>query len=141
MAKNLELARVFVTLEAETKGLDGQLQQAERSLGRTAGFIQAHPVAAAGAMTAAFVAVGLKATEMAAEVDVAIRRVAQRVPDGQQAFELFRETAKSLSIEFGLAQTEVLKVMEAIADGGRVERPPAPWRSPRGRSGNGPSMR
>ena len=47
MAKNLELARAFVVLEAETKGLDGQLQQAERSLGRTAKFILDNPVAAA----------------------------------------------------------------------------------------------
>jgi len=105
----------FATVEAETKGLDNQLQQAEKSFGRTADFIKAHPVAAAGALGAALLGVGIKATQMAGEVDAAMRDVVNAVPGAAGAMEGLKDTVRALSDEFGISQVEIAGVMKELA--------------------------
>lgn len=116
--RSVEIARLFATVEAETKGLDNQLAQAERSFGRTADFIKAHPVAAAGALGAALIGVGIKATEMAAEVDTAVRKLGANLPDAVGRFDDLKQVAADLSVQFGVAQTDIVASMQAIAKGG-----------------------
>jgi len=118
MGRSIEMARLFYTLEMETKGFQQDLDKSERALGRLATFIEKNPAPAFIGLGTAVAAVAVQATSMAGEVDAAIRKVTQRVPDGTKAFDQMRQLAKDLSIEFGLAQTEVVGVMQAIADGG-----------------------
>lgn len=79
MARSIELARLFYKVEADAKGLDAQLKGAERSLGRTADFIKAHPVAAASALGAALLAVAAKAVQAAAKFEKAMAEVSTLV--------------------------------------------------------------
>jgi len=105
----------FYAIEAETKGLDAELNKAEKSFGRLSDFIKANPVAAAGAMGAALIAVGVRATEMAGEVDAAMRKVAIAVPGATDRLNELKDTGRELATEFGISQTEIAKVMEMVA--------------------------
>lgn len=116
--RDITLARLAYVLEAETKGLKADLDAAEGSLGKFSKFVAANPVAAMGAFTAAVLGVGLKATQMAAEVDTAMQRVANAVPGASGKLEELKDVARELSDEFGLAQTEISGEMEALAKTG-----------------------
>lgn len=118
MARSIELARLFYTIEANTKGLQGDLDKSERSLGRLSSFIKANPVAAFGALGAAAIAVGVQATKMAAEVDAGIRKIGTNLPEAVERMDSLKQVAKDLSIQFGIAQTDIVAAMQAIAAGG-----------------------
>lgn len=116
--RDVVLARLAYELQLETKGFSQALTQTERQLGQTASFIKAHPVAAAGALAASLVAVGAKATEMAAEVDAGLRKIGTNLPEVVGRIDELKGTVKDLSLEFGLAQTDIVAAMDAIAAGG-----------------------
>lgn len=79
MARSITVARLFYQLEANTKGLDRDLQGAEKSFGRTAAFIKANPVVAVAALGTAMVGVALKATEMASKFEKSMAEVSTLV--------------------------------------------------------------
>jgi Phage-related minor tail protein len=118
MARSVEIARAFITLEANTKGLDQQLSQAERSLGRTAKFIVDNPIAALAGFGTAAIAAALKLADMAAEVDRSFKLIAASIPGATDRIEDFRKEAKNLSLEFGVSQKEVADGMLALAKTG-----------------------
>lgn len=79
MARSITVARLFYQLEANTKGLDRELQGAEKSLGRTAAFIKANPVVALAALGTAMVAVAAKAVAMASGFEKSMAEVSTLV--------------------------------------------------------------
>lgn len=103
MARRLELAKLFYTLEANSKGLERELGLAERSLSRTAAFVKANPVLALGALGTAFAAAGAKAVGMAAEFEASMAEVSTLVDttsvDMQKLAEGVLELYRSLPVE------------------------------------------
>lgn len=103
MARRLELAKLFYTLEANSKGLERELGLAERSLGRTAAFVKANPVLALGALGTAFAAAGAKAVGMAAEFEASMAEVSTLVDttsvDMQKLAEGVLQLYRSLPVE------------------------------------------
>lgn len=79
MARSITVARLFYQLEANTKGLDRELQGAEKSLGRTAAFIKANPVVALAALGTAMAGVALKAAGMASKFESSMAEVSTLV--------------------------------------------------------------
>lgn len=75
MARSIELARLFVTLEAETKGLQNDLDRSERALGRIGDFILKNPVAALGSLAAAAGVAAIKLASMAADFEQSMTEV------------------------------------------------------------------
>lgn len=69
MARSLTLAKLFIDLEANTKGLQGEMERAERSFGRIGDFIRKNPVAAIVSLGAAAGAAALKLASMAADFE------------------------------------------------------------------------
>jgi TP901 family phage tail tape measure protein len=103
MARRLELARLFYRIEAESRGLDAQLRGAERSFGRTADFIKAHPVAAAGALGVALLGAAVKATQAASAFEKSMAEISTLVDttavDMKQLSDGVLELFKSLPVE------------------------------------------
>lgn len=75
MSKQFNLGRLFVELEASTKGLDADLGQAEKSFGRFTTFVKANPLVALASLGAAAGAAALKAASMAADFEHSITEV------------------------------------------------------------------
>lgn len=113
--RSIELARVFYRVEAETKGLDGQLKGAEKSLSRLGDFIRNNPLAAAGALGVALVGVGVKAVQMADQVDAAFRRLGALVPGLTTNIKRAQQGVAALAEETGRSQDELLATAQAIA--------------------------
>lgn len=118
MARSVELARLFYTLEAETKGLKSDLDGAQASFSKFTSFVKANPYVALGALAAAAVAVGVQATKMAAEMDDAVKKIANRVPDASRQLDRLKDKANDLAVEFGFAQSEIVEAMDAVAASG-----------------------
>ncbi len=118
MPRSVEVARAFVSISAETQGLQQGLTLAEKQLGRLAKFIQDHPIAALGSLGTAFLGVSWKATQMAAEVDAGVRALTASVPDVIGRFDLVKDSVRGLSVEYGLSQTAVLSLMKTVGEGG-----------------------
>lgn len=115
MARSVSVARLFFDIEANTKGLDGQLSQAEKSLGRTANFIDKNVGAALGAAGVALIGFGISATTMAGEVDAAFRKVANAAQLPIDDLEALKAAGADLATEFGISQGEIARVMEDVA--------------------------
>lgn len=75
MSKQFNLGRLFVELEASTKGLDGQLSQAERSFGRFTSFVTANPMVALASLGAAVGVAALKMASLAAAFEQSMTEV------------------------------------------------------------------
>jgi len=75
MARNIELARLFYTIEANTAGFKRDLEGAERQLGRVTDFVKRHPVVALGALGTAALAAGVKASQMAAQFEQSMAEI------------------------------------------------------------------
>src|SRR5688500_6051924 len=118
MARSIEVARAFVTLNAETAGLQQGLAQAEKQLGRTAKFITDHPVAALTSLGVAAIAAGLKLANMAAEVDKSFKLIAASIPEATERLGDLRKEAASLSLNFGKSQKEIADGMLLVAKTG-----------------------
>lgn len=117
-ARDLKLARLAFDIEANTKGLKGELDSAERSFSRLSKFVVANPVASLGALAAAAVAAGAAAVRMAAEFDGSARRIAASIPNGTAKLVELREAVERLSIRRGLSTDTVFAGVEAIAKEG-----------------------
>lgn len=113
--RSIELARVFYRVEAETKGLDGQLKGAEKSLGRLGDFIRNNPVAAAGALGVALLGVAAKATQMAEAVEIGFRRLGALVPGLTTNLKRVKDGVAAIAQETGRSQEELLANAQAIA--------------------------
>jgi ElaB/YqjD/DUF883 family membrane-anchored ribosome-binding protein len=118
MARSITVARLFYQLEANTKGLDRDLQGVEKSFGRTAAFIKANPAAALTGLATAALAVGVQATQMAAEVDTALRKISASLPEAAGRMDDLKKVTRDLSIEFGVSQAQVARNMETVAKTG-----------------------
>lgn len=105
--REVELAKLFYTIEAKTGGLHRELGNAERSLERMAQFVKAHPVAALGGLAAAAVAVGLKAAGMAERFDASVRRIAAVIPGGAQAVHGLGAAIENLAASTGKSAEEL----------------------------------
>lgn len=116
--RDLVLARLFYQIEADSKGLDAELKSAERSIDRLAKFIVTNPVSAAGALGAALIGVGVKATVMALEVDKAIRKITTLVPEATDRFAELRTEMIRLSVQSGRSAADLAQAGLAIAKGG-----------------------
>lgn len=116
--RDLKLARLAFDIEANTKGLKGELDSAERSFGRLAKFVTANPVASLGALAAAAVAAGAAAVRMAADFDASARRVAASIPNGTASLVELRKVAEQLSIRRGLSTDTIFGGLEAVAKEG-----------------------
>ena len=101
MARRIE--ELFYELRTHTEGLKQDLDGAQRQLGKLSQFVQDHPIAVAGALAAAFVEVGIKATEMAAESDAAMRRIAASLPTGLAGVQELDRALDQLAIKTGIA--------------------------------------
>lgn len=113
--RDLVLARLAFDIEANTKGLQGQLSDAERSFGRFTSFVTANPIAALGALAAAAVAAGLKAADMAEAFDGSARRIAAVLPGGIAKVEELKAAADSLAKSKGLSSEQVLAGFKGLA--------------------------
>jgi hypothetical protein len=113
--QSLELARLFYTVEADTKGFKRDLDDAQRSAIRFTDFILAHPVVAAGALGAALIGVGIKATAMAAETDQAVRRIAAVLPDAIGKFEELKQAVDAIAKSSGISEEALLTTAQALA--------------------------
>lgn len=118
MARSVEIARAFITLEAETKGLDQQLSQAERSLGRTAKFIQDNPIAAMTALGTAAIAAAFELAKMAEETNKALGIIADRVPGATGHIAELRAEVNRLAVDFAISQDKVIATMDAASRAG-----------------------
>ncbi len=124
MAKgDIRLARLFYSIEADTKGLQQDLNAAERSFGRITDFIRANPVAAAGALAASFVAVGFEARAMAEETDQAMRRIGAVLPDAVGKFGELKSQLDEIAISSGVSQESLVQTAETIARAGVADLP------------------
>ena len=99
MARSIEFARLFVSFEAETKGLSGELDKAEKSFGRITDFINKNPLAAAGALGAAALTAGFQLAKMAEEVNRSIGIIADRVPGAAVVGRLPNATVHDADVE------------------------------------------
>jgi hypothetical protein len=113
--QSLELARLFYTVEADTKGFQRDLDAAQRSAVRFTDFILAHPVVAAGALGAALVGVGIKAAAMAAETDQAVRRIAAVLPDAIGKFKELEQAVDGIARSSGISEEALLATAQALA--------------------------
>ena len=118
MARRLELASLFYRLELDSKGFGNELTNAEKKLGSLTNFIAKNPVVALGALGAAAVSVGVAATQMAADVDAAMRKVAVSVPGATERLSEMKDVGRELATEFGISQTEIARVMQLVAETG-----------------------
>lgn len=105
--RDVELAKLFYTIEAKTGGLHRELASAEKSLGRLASFVRANPVAALGALGAAAVAAGLKAAAMAEQFDAGVRRIAAVIPGGADAVRQLTTDIEALAAKTGKSAAEL----------------------------------
>ncbi len=106
-----KISELFFELRAKTEGLSHDLDESERQLGKWSQFVAAHPVAVAGALGAAILEIGIKATEMAAESDKAFRQVAAALPTGTAGIKELDHAIEELSIKTGIAD----EALEAVA--------------------------
>lgn len=118
MARSVEIAKAFVTIEAQTKGLDQQLSQVEKSFGRTASFIQAHPIAALGALGVAAFSASLKLAQMAEQTNRAIGVIADRVPGATGKIDELRGVVSQLAIQYGKSHDQIISTMDAVSRAG-----------------------
>lgn len=116
--RDLQLASLFFTIESRSKGLQGELQAAERSFGRFTKFVRANPVAAIGGLAAAAVAAGIAAAKMAEQFDSAVRKIAATIPEGTARLGDLKRAADQLSTSKGLSADVVLSGLAAIGKEG-----------------------
>lgn len=109
---------LFYELELRAESWEQGLETARTAGKKFTDFVTAHPIAVAGLLATAFVAVGLHAAQMAGEVDTAVRKIGASLPEATARMEDLKGTARDLSVEFGISQVEVVKNMETIAKGG-----------------------
>lgn len=118
MARSIELARVFFSIEAETKGLDNQLKGAEKSLGRLGNFIKANPAAAAGALGVALLGIAAKAAEMAEKVQHSMRLVSASMKVTSADLKALTGDLAKLSIQTGRTQVDLAEMARLVAGNG-----------------------
>lgn len=116
--RDIRLAKLAFDIEANTKGLQGEIQSAERTFGRITKFIIANPVAAMGSLAAAALAAGAAAGRMAEQFDTAVRKVAAAIPDGTRRLEDLKRVANDLATSKGLSSDVVLSGLTAVAQEG-----------------------
>lgn len=116
--RGLQFARVFAELELNTKEFQADLAQSEKSLGRLTNFITANPMAAAGSFAAVLVTVGVKATEMAIEVDRSLKRIGASLPEAKGKVAELRDEMIRLSVESGRPAAQLSEAALQVARGG-----------------------
>jgi len=112
------LDSLFYELELRAGSFDQGLKSAEASAGRFTSYMSAHPMAVVGLLGAALVTVGIKATQMAAEVDTAVRRISGALPEVTTRFDEVKGSVRDLSLEFGVGQPQIAAYMKVVAEGG-----------------------
>ncbi len=109
------ISELFFELRAKTEGLKKDLDDSERHLGKWSQFVAANPTAVAGALAAALVGIGIKATLMAAETDKAIRSITANLPKGTAAAGELRETIDGVAKASGVARSQVADLAKEVA--------------------------
>lgn len=112
------LERLAYVLRAETEGLAGDLKGAENQMGKFTRFVERNPLAAAGALGAAMISVGVKATTMAAEVERGLLRIERVVPGAVGQMARLKEEVEGLSRISPRTQADLARAADAIARGG-----------------------
>src|ERR1043165_65640 len=103
MAQGIRLGALYYEITGQAEGLFQSLEEGGRRVEKLSNLIATKPKIAAAAASAAILAIGIAAGKMALDV--------QR--EGQKLGETFPRVAtqvKVLSNQFGVAQTEVLKL-------------------------------
>lgn len=116
--RDIRLAKLAFDIEANTKGLQGEIQSAERTFGRITKFIIANPVAAMGSLAAAALAAGVAATEMASAFDRSMRKIAAAIPQGTSRLAELKQAANDLAVREGLPSETVIAGLTAVAQEG-----------------------
>lgn len=113
-----KISELFYELRAKTEGLEKDLSESERQLGKFSQFVKANPTAVLGAFATAIAGVGIQATRMAEDVDRAARRMAVNLPEGARGLTTIKEAVVSVSRETGRLQEETLSLFEVISKQG-----------------------
>lgn len=115
MAPTRKLGELFYELGVRTEGLKKDLDQSERAFGKFTSFVLKNPVIALAAVGSAALGVAAKATQMAAQIDASMRKVAASVPTGAAGLETLRKELERISIATGKTQEELAQASEEIA--------------------------
>ena len=122
MATERRLAALFYEIRAKTEGLQQDLNAAEKQFGKLSEFVKANPTAAIAALGVAIAGVALQATKMASEVETALRRVGNSIPNGVAGLDTLRAGIESVARDTGRAQADIARDLATIARQG-VEGP------------------
>lgn len=115
MAPTRRLAELFYELRARTEGLDKDLAQSQRSFGKLTSFVLANPVAAVTAIGTAMLAVAVKASRMAADVERGLQRVSVTTTGGAAGVKQLRTEIEQLSSATGRTQAELAQAAALAA--------------------------
>jgi hypothetical protein len=109
---------LFYEIDAHTSGFEKNMAEAKTKLTDFVTYAKGNPTLVLAALGAAFIAVGIHATKMAAEIDDSLRRTQKSFPLTQQGLQTLRGTLEELSRITPRSQAELADAMEAIAQKG-----------------------
>lgn len=109
---------LFYDIDAHTSGFEENITKSKAKLAEFTAYAAGNPLVVLAALGAAFVAVGIHATAMAAEVDDSLRKVSQSFPLTQKGAEQLRGTLEELSRVTPRTQAELAEALNDIAKRG-----------------------
>jgi hypothetical protein len=106
---------LFYEIDAHTSGFAKGMDESKTKLTDFITYAKGNPAIVLAGLGAAFIAVGIHATHMAAEIDDSLRSVQKSFPLTQQGLDQLRGTLEELSRVTPRSQAELAGAMEAIA--------------------------
>src|SRR3982751_6537109 len=89
---------LFYEIDAHTSGFEESIKGAKTKLSDFTTYAAGHPAIILAALGAAFVAVGVHATEMAADIDESMRKIKAQMPGAASGIAGLRTEIEALSL-------------------------------------------
>jgi hypothetical protein len=102
-----KISELFFELRAHTEGLQKDLDDSQRQLGKWSTFVANNPTAVVGALGVALLGIAIKVTSMAAETDTAMRKIAASVPTATAGIEEMGQELDAIAIKAGKTTQEI----------------------------------
>lgn len=110
-----KLESLYYEIDMRTQGFERGIDEAKHALTKFTQFIAGNPMLVLAALGAALLAVGYKATEMAADVDRSVRKVQAAMPLTTAQLKTLRQGLEDISRESPHTQAELAEVAAEIA--------------------------